>query len=64
LQAWERRPPEFIVYWDEDQSSVFGYAGFGKDYGVELARWISERYEVAKESLDGRATLLVPRHGS
>jgi hypothetical protein len=64
LQAWERRPPEFIVYWDDDQSSVFGYAGFGKDYGVELARWISERYEVAKESLDGRATLLVPRHGS
>ena len=61
LQAWERKPPAVIVYWGEDQSAVFGYAGFGKDYGLELARWISERYEVAKKSPDGRAALLVRR---
>jgi hypothetical protein len=64
LQAWERKPPQVIFSWREDQSSVFGYAGFGKDYGVELARWISERYEPAQESPKGQAALLVPRHGS
>jgi hypothetical protein len=63
LQAWERKPPEVIIYWGEDQSPVFGYAGFGQDYGLELASWISERYEVARESVLGRAVLLVPRHG-
>jgi hypothetical protein len=64
LRAWERRPPEVIVYWGEDQSPVFGYAGFGQDYGLELARWISERYEVASESLRGRTALLVPRRAA
>jgi hypothetical protein len=62
LQSWERRPPQVIVYWSEDQSSVFGYAGFGQDYGLELAAWIAARYEVARRSPDGRAALLVPRH--
>ena len=61
LEAWERRPPEIIVYWGEDQSPVFGYAGFGQDYGLELGHWISERYEVARESLLGRTALLFPR---
>jgi 4-amino-4-deoxy-L-arabinose transferase-like glycosyltransferase len=63
LDAWKRKPPQVIVHWLVDQSSVFGYAGFGQDYGLELAAWISERYEVAQESPDGRATLLVPRQG-
>ena len=63
LRAWERKPPDLIISWGEDQSLVFGYAGFGKDYGLELGRWISERYEPAKESLRGRAKLLVLRHG-
>ncbi len=63
LQAWKRSPPQVIVYWSEDQSAVFGYAGFGQDYGLELAAWIFERYEVARTSPDGRATLLVPRSG-
>jgi dolichyl-phosphate-mannose-protein mannosyltransferase len=64
LEAWERKPPEVIVYWGEDQSLVFGYAGFGKDYGLELAGWISARFEVAKQSSVGRAALLVRRHGA
>lgn len=63
LDAWKRKPPGVIVHWLEDQHSVFGYAGFGQDYGLELAAWISERYEVALESPDGRAVLLVPRQG-
>jgi hypothetical protein len=63
LQAWDRKPPQVIVHWGKDQSDVFGYAGFGLDYGLELSRWISERYEVARE-FPGQTTLLVPRHGS
>jgi hypothetical protein len=59
LQAWERRPPQVIVHWDEDQRSVFGYAGFGKDYGLELGRWITERYELARE-FPGSTVVLVP----
>ena len=61
VQAWERKPPQVIVHWGKDQSDVFGYAGFGLDYGLELAHWISERYEVAKEFPE-QTTLLVPRH--
>jgi|SoiMethySBSTD1v2_1073268.scaffolds.fasta_scaffold122342_2 4-amino-4-deoxy-L-arabinose transferase-like glycosyltransferase len=60
LEAWERKPPQVIVHWGKDQSDVFGYAGFGRDYGVELGKWISQRYEVAKE-FPGWTTLLVPR---
>jgi hypothetical protein len=41
---------------------VFGYAGFGKDYGLELGRWITERYELARE-FPGSTVVLVPRHG-
>ena len=62
LQAWKRTPPQIIIRWEEDQKSVFGYAGFGQDYGVELGRWISERYEVARE-FPGPTVVLVPRHG-
>jgi hypothetical protein len=62
LQAWERTPPRVIVHWEKDQSDVFGYAGFGQDYGVELGRWISEHYEVARE-FPGPTVVLVPRHG-
>ncbi|HZJ53293.1 MAG TPA: glycosyltransferase family 39 protein [Myxococcaceae bacterium] len=58
LRAWERKPPQVIVSWNEDQSFVFGYAGFGQDYGLELAHWISERYEVATE-FPGPTALLV-----
>lgn len=61
VQAWERKPPQVIVRWARDQSNVFGYAGFGQDYGIELERWISERYEVAREFPEW-TTLLVPRH--
>lgn len=61
LEAWERRPPQIVVHWDEDQSSVFGFAGFGKDYGVELGRWISEHYQVARE-FPGPTRVLVPRN--
>jgi hypothetical protein len=61
LQAWERKPPQVIVHWAEDQSFVFGYAGFGQDYGRELGQWISQRYEVARE-FPGPTTVLVPRH--
>ena len=60
LKAWERKPPQLIVHWGKDQSAVFGYAGFGQDYGLELARWIFERYEVSKE-FRGWTTVLVPR---
>jgi len=63
LNAWERKPPQVIVHWGKDQSDVFGYAGFGQDYGLELARWIFERYEVTKE-FPGWTTVLVPRHRS
>jgi hypothetical protein len=64
LEAWERTPPGVIVHWTEDQSAVFGYTGFGKDYGLALARWISERYTAVAQSPDGKAELLVPRpHG-
>jgi hypothetical protein len=63
LESWERRPPQVILFWSEDQRAVFGYAGFGQDYGLALAAWIFERYEVARRSPDGRATLLVPRSG-
>jgi hypothetical protein len=61
LQAWERKPPQVIVHWGEDQSFVFGYAGFGQDYGLELSRWISERYEVARE-FAGPTVVLVARN--
>ncbi|MGZ6071506.1 MAG: hypothetical protein ACXWK8_09820 [Myxococcaceae bacterium] len=61
LRAWERKPPGLIVHWAEDQSLVFGYAGFGQDYALELARWITDRYEVASEPVSGRTQLLVPR---
>ena len=61
LRAWQRKPPQLIVHWEEDQRFVFGYAGFGQDYGVELGRWISERYEVARE-FAGPTVVLVPRH--
>jgi hypothetical protein len=63
LEAWQRAPPEVIVFWGADQSAVFGYAGFGKDYGLALARWISERYDVGRRSPDGRSALLVARRG-
>ena len=61
LEAWKRTPPGVIVHWTENQSAVFGYDGFGKDYGLALARWISERYTAERESPDGKAELLVPR---
>ena len=61
LEAWKRAPPEVIFLWGEDQSRVFGYAGFGRDYGLELARWISERYEATAQPGVGTATLLVRR---
>jgi hypothetical protein len=63
LGAWKHHPPEVIIRWTEDQRSVFGYAGFGQDYGLELAGWISARYEVAKQSPHSGSSLLVPRHG-
>jgi hypothetical protein len=62
LRAWERHPPALIVYWAEDQRAVFGYAGFGKDYGLDLGGWIAERYERAKDWPPGSSSLLVPRH--
>jgi len=61
LEAWKRAPPELIFSWDEDQRRVFGYAGFGRDYGLDLSRWISEHYEPTTEPRVGRATLLVRR---
>jgi hypothetical protein len=61
LRAWAEKPPAFVISWGEDQSRVFGYAGFGQDYAVELARWISERYEVAGRSVRGQTALLVRR---
>ena len=61
LRAWERKPPALIVYWAEDQSRVFGYAGFGQDYALDLAGWITARYEVASEPVSGTAQLLLPR---
>jgi len=63
LRAWERKPPEVIIYWGEDQSPVFGYAGFGQDYALEIARWITERYELASLR-SGSTLLLVPRRSS
>ena len=60
LQSWERNPPQVIVHWAEDQSFVFGYAGFGQDYGLELAHWMAERYEPARQ-FPGPTTVLVPR---
>ena len=61
LEAWKRAPPEVIFSWEEDQRRVFGYAGFGRDYGLDLAHWISEQYEATTEASVGRATLLVRR---
>ena len=61
VEAWERRPPGVIVHWTEDQSAVFGYTGFGKDYGLVLAHWISERYTAVRRSPDGKAELFVRR---
>jgi hypothetical protein len=61
LEAWKRAPPEIIFSWDEDQRWVFGYAGFGQDYGLDLARWISEHYEATTQASVGRATLLFRR---
>lgn len=61
LRAWERKPPALIVYWAEDQSAVFGYAGFGQDYALELAGWITDRYEVVRAPVSGRTQLLLPR---
>jgi hypothetical protein len=61
LEAWKRAPPDVIFSWDEDQRRVFGYAGFGLDYGLDLARWISEHYEASADARVGRATLLVRR---
>ncbi|RPH68664.1 MAG: hypothetical protein EHM78_18070 [Myxococcaceae bacterium] len=63
LRAWAQKPPALIISWEEDQSRVFGYAGFGQDYGVELARWIRERYEVSGRTPRGRTALLVRKSG-
>ena len=63
LEAWERKPPQVIIYWGADQSFVFGYPGFGRGYGQELWQWISERYEPARE-FPGPTLVLVPRHRS
>ena len=61
IRVWKRHPPEVIIRWTEDQKSVFGYAGFGQDYGLDLGGWISARYDVAKQRTP-RSSLLVLRH--
>ena len=61
VDAWKRRPPGVILVWGEDQRPVFGFTGFGEDYGLEIARWIADRYEVASFIPKGRTYLLLPR---
>jgi hypothetical protein len=63
LRAWNHHPPDVIIRWTEDQRSVFGYAGFGQDYGLELGAWISARYDVAKQSTPSSSLLMLRHHG-
>ncbi len=43
LSDWRERPPDLIVWWSRDEGN-FGYKGFGFDYGVTVAEWISAHY--------------------
>jgi hypothetical protein len=61
LRAWNRKPPDLIISWGEDQRAVFGYLGFGQDTAMELARWIADYYQMADEPVSGSTRLLVAR---
>lgn len=39
----EAAPPDFVVVTAAD-TSEYGKQGFGVDYGLDLARWVSSRY--------------------
>jgi hypothetical protein len=43
LEVWRRSPPDVIVWWRRDEP-MFGYRGFGVDYGTRLAGWIGSHY--------------------
>jgi hypothetical protein len=44
LAAYREHPPDFIALVHKN-TSEFGYRFFGRDYGVEMGRWIDDQYE-------------------
>jgi hypothetical protein len=61
IRVWGRHPPEVIIRWMDDQRDVFGYDGFGQDYGLDLDRWIYARYDIAKWGMP-KSSVVVRRH--
>jgi hypothetical protein len=43
VEALSRRPPDFVALVHKD-TTEYGFPFFGRDYGVQLASWLAERY--------------------
>ena len=57
------RPPDRIAIVDRDVRE-FGYRGFGIDYGLHLARWITAHYQPEAQLRGAKFWMVVLRHGS
>jgi hypothetical protein len=44
LEAWERDPPDLVVWENEHTERVFGFKGFGVDYATRLREWLEAHY--------------------
>jgi hypothetical protein len=46
LQAFERRPPDYVLLVQKD-TSAFGFGAFGEDpnYGRRIMKWVRPRYQ-------------------
>lgn len=44
LEAWERDPPDVVVWENEHTERVFGFRGFGVDYARGLREWLEAHY--------------------
>jgi hypothetical protein len=60
LAAWQRRPPDLVLYRGQNLVPAFGYVGFGHDYALEAGHWLAEHYEPYGNVVD-TMQLLVPR---
>ncbi|BDG05253.1 hypothetical protein [Anaeromyxobacter oryzae] len=44
LAAWDRDPPDVVVWQNRDTRELFGFRGFGVDYATHLREWLESRY--------------------
>ena len=44
LEAYERRPPDYIVLVLPSNPADYGYKSFARDYGARIYRWIEANY--------------------